>query len=112
MNHNKIESDAYLARHARRSASNEAFLFWMLSWGVFTVVSFPIRWELGLTVISIPMAVVISLALSGLVGVVWYARAKRDIDGARALQNERRIEMTAKMRQEHLEKLKSDSGDK
>lgn len=112
MNHDKIESDAYLARHARRDATNEASLLWILAWCVFMAASFPIRWEFELVSVSIPQAMLISLFLSGLVGVFWHARAKRDINAARALQNQRRIETEAKMRLEHIEKLKSVSGDR
>lgn len=107
MNHNRIESDAYLARHARRSATNEASLLWMLAWGVLSAASFPIRWKFATIAVSIPQAVLICFVLGGLMGAFWYVRAKRDIDAARDLQNKRRIETEAKMRHEHMEKLRS-----
>lgn len=54
MDHNNFISSAYLARRADRDEKNEATLVWMVSWGVLSAASFPVRWALNLYFITIP----------------------------------------------------------
>ena len=109
MDHNKIQGDAYLARHAARDAANEGKLVWMLSWGGLTVASFPMRWWLGYSSVALPIAVGICFVLASILGVSWYFKAKSEIARLRLLQSEKRQEIQAKMRELHLEKLRKSS---
>lgn len=107
MNHDRIKSDAYLARHADRKAGNEASFVWMFAWGILSVASFPVRWSFNLHFISIPMALAVSFVLAAVLGAVWYVRATKDIEGAKAEYHRRRREQQQTQRDAHLAKLRS-----
>lgn len=104
----QLEGEEILARNADRSAGNEATLVWMLSWGVLFVVSFPLRWSFGLiAVINIPMTGIITLLLSGMLGIAWYRLAGKQITRIRETQARLRREKEARQREEHLAKLRA-----